>query len=47
MISVVIPTLNADVCSGFHVYAYEWTADYIAWFFDGTEIRALPLSVSP
>jgi len=27
------------VCSGFHVYTYEWTADYIAWFFDGMEIR--------
>jgi MYXO-CTERM domain-containing protein len=33
------PTLSADFCSGFHVYSYEWTADYIAWFFDGTEIR--------
>ena len=32
-------TVNVDLCSGFHVYAYEWTADYIAWFFDGTEVR--------
>ena len=33
------PSLNADFCSGFHVYAYEWTADYIAWSFDGAEVR--------
>jgi endo-1,3-1,4-beta-glycanase ExoK len=33
------PNVNADFCSGFHVYTYEWTADYIAWFFDGAEIR--------
>jgi MYXO-CTERM domain-containing protein len=31
--------VSVDLCSGFHVYAYEWTADYIAWFFDGTEVR--------
>jgi MYXO-CTERM domain-containing protein len=33
------PSLNADFCSDFHVYTYEWTADYIAWFFDGMEVR--------
>jgi endo-1,3-1,4-beta-glycanase ExoK len=33
------PTTSADLCGGFHVYGYEWTADYIAWSLDGTEIR--------
>jgi len=33
------PSGGADFCTGFHVYGYEWTADYIAWFFDGTEVR--------
>jgi endo-1,3-1,4-beta-glycanase ExoK len=33
------PNVTADLCGAFHVYAYEWTADYIAWFFDGTEVR--------
>jgi endo-1,3-1,4-beta-glycanase ExoK len=33
------PTLSGDVCSGFRVYSYEWTPDYIAWFVDGTEVR--------
>lgn len=31
--------LEPDLCGGFHVYAYEWTPDYIAWSFDGVEIR--------
>jgi hypothetical protein len=29
----------ADLCGQFHVYAYEWTPEYIAWSVDGTEIR--------
>jgi MYXO-CTERM domain-containing protein len=33
------PTVTADLCGDFHVYAYEWTADYISWSVDGTEIR--------
>ena len=33
------PTVSADLCGGFHLYTCEWTADYIAWFFDGTEVR--------
>ena len=33
------PSLSADLCGGFHVYSYEWTADYVAWSLDGTEIR--------
>jgi len=33
------PTTSGNLCSGFHVYTIEWTADYIAWFLDGTEIR--------
>src|SRR5690348_16534291 len=28
-----------DLCADFHVYTYEWTPEYIAWFLDGTEIR--------
>lgn len=32
-------TVSVDLCGGFHVYAYEWTADYIAWSLDGMEIR--------
>jgi beta-glucanase (GH16 family) len=23
----------------FHIYALEWTPDYVAWFFDGVEVR--------
>jgi endo-1,3-1,4-beta-glycanase ExoK len=33
------PTLNGDLCGGFHTYTYEWTPEYIAWFVDDTEIR--------
>ncbi len=33
------PMLTADPCGEFHVYAYEWTPDALAWFFDGTEVR--------
>jgi len=33
------PTVSADLCGGFHVYSCEWTASYIAWSLDGTEIR--------
>lgn len=36
---VQTPTLNDDLCGGFHTYTYEWTPDYIAWFVDDTEIR--------
>ena len=32
-------TLNADLCGAYHVYAYEWLPDSIAWLVDGTEIR--------
>lgn len=31
--------LAQDLCSTFHVYAYEWTPEYIAWSVDGVEIR--------
>lgn len=31
--------ITADLCGGFHTYAYEWTPDYIAWSVDGNEIR--------
>jgi len=33
------PSGGSGFCTDFHVYAYEWTADYIAWFFDGMEVR--------
>jgi MYXO-CTERM domain-containing protein len=33
------PAVSADLCGSFHVYAYEWTADHIAWSLDGAEIR--------
>ena len=33
------PSVSADLCGGYHVYSYEWTADYIAWSLDGTELR--------
>lgn len=33
------PTVSADLCGEFHVYGYEWTADYIVWSLDGAEIR--------
>ncbi|MBN2192614.1 MAG: family 16 glycosylhydrolase [Polyangiaceae bacterium] len=31
--------VTADLCAGFHTYAYEWTPEYIAWSLDGVEIR--------
>lgn len=33
------PSLDSDLCGGFHTYVYEWTPDYIAWIVDGTEVR--------
>jgi MYXO-CTERM domain-containing protein len=32
-------TLSSDLCGDFHVYAYEWTPEAIAWLVDGVEIR--------
>ncbi len=34
-----IPSITADLCGGYHTYAFEWTPDYIAWFIDGTQLR--------
>lgn len=31
--------LDFNLCNEYHVYAYEWTPDYIAWSIDGVEIR--------
>lgn len=31
--------IDAELCSTFHVYGYEWTPEYIAWLVDGVEIR--------
>lgn len=32
-------TFDFDLCNSYHVYSYEWTPEYIAWFVDGEEIR--------
>ncbi|MGC4064162.1 MAG: family 16 glycosylhydrolase [Polyangiaceae bacterium] len=32
-------SLDFDICTQFHTYAYEWTPEYIAWLVDGVEIR--------
>ncbi len=32
-------SLSSSLCDQFHIYAYEWTPDYIAWLVDGVEIR--------
>jgi len=29
--------LNYDPAEAFHIYAFEWTPDYVAWFVDGLE----------
>lgn len=34
-----VESVTADLCSGFHTYGYEWTADYVAWTLDGKELR--------
>jgi endo-1,3-1,4-beta-glycanase ExoK len=28
-----------DLSEAYHTYSVEWTPDYIAWFFDGNEVR--------
>lgn len=33
------PMLEVDPAQGYHTYAIEWTPDYIAFFFDGEEVR--------
>jgi len=30
--------VNFNPTEDYHVYAFEWTPDYVAWFIDGTEI---------
>jgi endo-1,3-1,4-beta-glycanase ExoK len=37
--SAQLPSITADLCGGYHTYAFEWTPDYIAFFIDGTELR--------
>lgn len=29
----------ANIAVSYHTYTYEWTPDYIAWLFDGVEVR--------
>lgn len=29
----------SDLSAAYHTYSVEWTPDYIAWFFDGEEVR--------
>jgi len=33
------PTLNFNLCGGYHDYRFEWTPTYISWVVDGQEIR--------
>ncbi|MEO8180094.1 MAG: family 16 glycosylhydrolase [Deltaproteobacteria bacterium] len=35
----VFATLEADLCSEYHTYTFEWTPTYIAYLVDGVEIR--------
>jgi len=37
--STEIDTPSFDICADYHTYAFEWTADYIAWFIDGKQVR--------
>lgn len=30
--------VNYDPALDYHIYAFEWTPDYVAWFIDGTEV---------
>ena len=35
-------TLDRDTANpqdDWHLYAFEWTPDYVAWFYDGEEVR--------
>lgn len=34
-----IHSFDTDLTSSFHTYAIEWTPEYIAWYFDGEEVR--------
>jgi endo-1,3-1,4-beta-glycanase ExoK len=34
-----IASVEADLCGGYHTYAFEWTPTYIAWLIDGVEVR--------
>jgi endo-1,3-1,4-beta-glycanase ExoK len=49
--STVVP-LGFDAAEDFHLYAFEWTKDYVRWFVDGElkhEVRAedVPLPQTP
>jgi len=32
-------TGHPDLCTGYHLYTYEWTPTYYAWLVDGVELR--------
>lgn len=32
---------NQSLADAYHTYVLEWTPDYLAWFFDGKEVRRL------
>lgn len=34
-----IHRFDTDLTASYHTYAIEWTPDYIAWYFDGREVR--------
>ncbi|WP_437643407.1 family 16 glycosylhydrolase [Sorangium sp. So ce362] len=34
-----VHTTDVSLADGYHTYALEWTPDYVAWSFDGKEVR--------
>jgi MYXO-CTERM domain-containing protein len=32
---------TADLCTGYHTHAVEWTPDHLIWLLDGTEVRRI------
>lgn len=39
-----IISTGVPVADDFHIYTMEWTPDYVAWYFDGKEVRRNDLS---
>ncbi len=36
--------IGAPIADDFHIYTVEWTPNYVAWFFDGKEVRRNEIS---
>lgn len=32
-------TTSSPISNDFHIYTIEWTPEYVAWYFDGVEVR--------